>query len=103
MWGTFGAAGGVGSPARMTCAGTATEIRAARVKMGRFMGSILRRGSGGRRRRSCGLREVAGLDDRDLRRVDVLAQGGEDLLTAERLDLFLEVRFPREGPGDEEV
>ena len=44
MWGTFAAAGGVASPARTTCAGTAAEIRAARVRMRRKSKKVLKAG-----------------------------------------------------------
>src|SRR2546423_13835495 len=54
-------------------------------------------------RRGGGLGEVAGLDDGDLRRVDVLTHRGVDLFGRERLDLGLEVGVPLERAPEEEV
>src|SRR6516225_7235467 len=103
MWGTFVAVGGVTSPARTRPAGTAAEISVARVRTRRFIRSLLgggaaRRGSGG-----ASFREVAGLDDRDFRRIDVLAHRGENLFGGEGLDLFLERRVPGQRALNEEI
>src|SRR5687767_5212271 len=42
-------------------------------------------------------RKIAGLDDGDPGRIDVLAHGGEDLLNGQRLDFFIHLDVPGHG------
>src|SRR6185295_829049 len=55
------------------------------------------------RRRGARLREITGLHDRDLRRVDVAAQGRGDLLRRQGPDLLLQVLVPGESAREIEV